>query len=541
MNVITTTTLSAEQSTTLTSNSNSDNIVNNNIESSSTTTNIPSPQTIASMTLLPTSPTSPKTTPLIPTIPQHDNNNMIFVNNNIQLVVSQMDPIIQKETNKVKAKRIIQQTIIKAKRKTKYITSFLFCLLSFIIVLTTLVTFILCNLFMYPSSYIAVSSKLHLLNLNNELYRKLTKSSTFLWPEMIFPILDFYQPAPVQVIQKNSGPQLIDEGNDNEKQEDKERKRDSHPPFASKEHFHLLKGTHKDRLVEYMDSLKFKTNPKTDFGLDYKNVTFPSFYSESKQLRGWYIPAKTKESNKAIILIHGAFYDRRDVLAHVKYLYPLNVHILLFDLVNHGISDGDEGCSLGYREFWGVLGAIKYMESLIPNVEIALFGTSTGATSAIIAASKSSRVKVVVAENPFAHRTLQIRDVLEVALYKNGWSHQLPKIAAVIIEKIGGFIPKFILNFLSELVNWRMSDFSISNHYHASDMIEQVNIPILFIHSKTDVVVNIKHTELLYSLLKNDQKDFWVVEDAPHSLIHSYLPEKFEKRVLQYLRKHFVN
>ncbi|KAF0983087.1 hypothetical protein FDP41_011065 [Naegleria fowleri] len=480
------------------------------------------------------------------------------------------------------------------KKATTLIASCVVCSLSTSIFLMAMITFLLSNLFMHPVAYMAVSSKQHILmSKDGDTYRKITHSSNIPEELMQFPDntimgnsdednqqLGSHRSTAggVGVGLVHSGNRLIDvsrfhllksdhhhtvvgsnlDGNIN-KQEPSSLSQSStitlashslpqlsslpnshievHPPFANLEHEKGMKGSHRERLIDYIKALPYKHDPWIDFKLPYKNVTFSSVFDDSMKLRSWYIPASNIESNKAVILVHGAFYDRRDVMEHIPYIHKLGVHILLFDMINHGVSDGDNGCALACREWMGVIGAVDYLEGIIPNLEVAIFGTSTGGASSIIAASQDPRIKAVIAENPFADRILQIRDVLEVALYKNGWSHQLPKFMSSVIELIGNYIPSSFIKVVSVLVNWRMCDFRMGNHYHAVDAVKEMTQPMLLIHSKTDKVVHFKHSEIIRSAATG-HVEFWVVEDASHSEIHRHLQNDFEQRVIAFLQKH---
>ncbi|KAG2378770.1 hypothetical protein C9374_007918 [Naegleria lovaniensis] len=472
------------------------------------------------------------------------------------------------------------------KKKATLVASCAVCSVSTSIFLMAMITFLLSNLFMHPVAYMAVSSKQHILmSKDGDTYRKITHSSNMPEELMQFPDNTIMGNSDeenhlgarphsstaggVGIGLVHSGNRMIDVSRFHLLKSDhhvasnpmETNKQDSsffsqstslpelssllnshlevHPPFANLEHEKGMKGSHRERLIDYIEALPYKNDPWIDFKLPYKNVTFSSVFDSSMKLRSWYIPASNIESNKAVILVHGAFYDRRDVLEHVPYIHKLGVHILLFDMINHGVSDGDNGCALACREWMGVIGAVDYLEGIIPNLEVAVMGTSTGGASSIIAASQDPRIKAVIAENPFADRILQIRDVLEVALYKNGWSHQLPKFMSSVIEVIGNYIPSSFIKVVSVLVNWRMCDFRMGNHYHTAEAVKEMSQPMLLIHSKTDKVVHFKHSEIIRSSAVG-HVEFWVVEDAPHSCIHRHLQNDFEDRVVAFLQKHLL-
>ncbi|EFC39274.1 predicted protein [Naegleria gruberi] len=471
--------------------------------------------------------------------------------------LADLTPIVEKENKRAKAKRILNQLLSKKSRiivkkpvtrKTSMIIKFIVTcaalnILGFI-TFAAIVTFVLPNLFMHPAAYVSVSAKHHLLHEDATLYRKLVHTANI--PETLVTFPDNTITSNTddngESFNRKAGLKIdVSRFNllkNNEEKKETPVDHDIHPPFATMDHVSYMKGNHRDRLVDYIEALPHKNDPLIDFGLEYKNISFSSLYEKNKMLRGWYVEANDKNSKKAVVIVHGAFYDRRDVLEHLPYIHKLGVHVLLFDMLNHGVSDGDEGCSLGYREWMGVMGAIDYLEGIVPDVEVVAFGSSTGAASSIVAASQDPRIKAIIAENPFAERTLQIKDVLESALYKNGWSHQLPSLFAGIIESYGKFIPELLIRGVSVLVNWRMCDFSV-NPYHASDAMREMSKPLLLMHSKTDKVVDFKHSQILSSLASGPI-EYWIVEDAPHSCIHRHLKDEFEERVISFLQKYLL-
>lgn len=95
-------------------------------------------------------------------------------------------------------------------------------------------------------------------------------------------------------------------------------------------------------------------NPAEDMDMEYENVEFKG--GDGRTLRAWFIPApkhaRTLQRSKTMICcIHGAGRDRRAFLRHSEVLLDAGYSTLLFDLSEHGLSDGTQrGFSFGYRE-----------------------------------------------------------------------------------------------------------------------------------------------------------------------------------------------
>lgn len=141
-----------------------------------------------------------------------------------------------------------------------------------------------------------------------------------------------------------------------------------------------------------------------DLGLEFENVEFTN--SKNKVLRGWFVPAK-KSKSCMVVCVHGAGRDRRAFLRHAAMLHDANLDVLLFDLSEHGLSDGTgKGFAFGVREKYDVIAAARFLREQKGALCVVLMGTSAGASSAILAAAlMPSIVDAVVAENPFTRAT----------------------------------------------------------------------------------------------------------------------------------------
>ena len=252
-------------------------------------------------------------------------------------------------------------------------------------------------------------------------------------------------------------------------------------------------------------------DPKGDLGLRYENVEFPTV--EGGVLRGWFVPV-VGETKKAIVTVHGAYFDRRDFLRRLPMLHKAGYPVLMFDCREHGMSSGSGlGPGLAQREHFDVSAAVDYLRQIRGFESIALFGQSQGAVSSIIAAFRDPKIVAVIAENPFA--TLRSKDFPPPGMGDLPWW---------IARRVGAFI------------QWRAD---ATNPVEAIDLIHELSpMPIMLMHGEKDQVVPPSHSQLLFAQA-GEPKRLWIAPGADHDALINTHPEEYESRVLGFLSEVF--
>jgi uncharacterized protein len=144
------------------------------------------------------------------------------------------------------------------------------------------------------------------------------------------------------------------------------------------------------------------TQSPKDYGLAYRDVSFAA--SDGVTLAGWWVPAASgRKAIGTVILSHGAFHNRGQVLDRAAYLSGLGYQVLLFDLRGEGAS-GDSPISGGLLESKDFLAAEKFLESRKEvRRPLIFFGFSLGAMAALRAAVTAPGVDAVIADSPLAN------------------------------------------------------------------------------------------------------------------------------------------
>mmetsp|Transcript_5176 Transcript_5176/g.9027 ORF Transcript_5176/g.9027 Transcript_5176/m.9027 type:complete len:441 (+) Transcript_5176:143-1465(+) len=273
-------------------------------------------------------------------------------------------------------------------------------------------------------------------------------------------------------------------------------------------------------------------DPKIDLNLDYENVEFCRIHGTSacctsKQpqkhpiLRGWFIPCK--DSNNVVVCAHGAGRDRRNFLRHSKVLHAEGYSVLLFDFSEHGLSDGSSrGFSFGVREAQDVSAAVSFVRKEKSAQRVILLGTSTGATSSILAVADhcADSVDSIIAENPFSRP------------------------ADLFCHHLDGFLRNYLSqnqhHIWRRLVFWIFSRVlllrvGLGYNYGAVDAVSRIRCPIFVMHSPADDVVPYHHGESIFDAAQGP-KVFWSVPDAEHCALYDRHPDLWCTKTLEFMK-----
>lgn len=285
--------------------------------------------------------------------------------------------------------------------------------------------------------------------------------------------------------------------------------------------------THTEKNIP--DSWKGALTP-SDLNLLHEKVSFPT--ERNLTLRGWIIRAKPNEvSPIAVVSVHGAGRDRRGLLRHAAFLSRASCDVLLFDCINHGLSDSSppwpmapwpgRAITLGRREHHDVHAAVTYMRSRGSSTVVVL-GTSQGASSAIIAAAFMGGIDLLVLENPFVSPTRLIHGIVDVLM------NRIP---------VPGY-PWLLSRIVEFLCLWRTGNVPENAQVSAEHVVGEVQVPMLFVHGTADIIVDCSQSQYLFSRVSHDRKELWLVEGASHTHCHFKEPLLFEEKVLSFMRKH---
>lgn len=147
--------------------------------------------------------------------------------------------------------------------------------------------------------------------------------------------------------------------------------------------------------------MRLKDTP-ADSGVPFKEVQFQA--ADGLALSGWWIDPTGK--NAVVLLSHGLFRNRVEMLSRAVALAKAGYGALLYDSRNHGASQKGV-VSLGFYETQDVLGGMTYIRSRAGSsgaapARIVLMGVSMGAVATLCAASESNGYAALILDSPFA-------------------------------------------------------------------------------------------------------------------------------------------
>jgi dipeptidyl aminopeptidase/acylaminoacyl peptidase len=243
--------------------------------------------------------------------------------------------------------------------------------------------------------------------------------------------------------------------------------------------------------------------PKT-FGISYESISF--YTKDNILLRAWFIPS-TSTTTKTIVLLHGYPADKGDILPSRLFLHPF-YNLLLFDFRYFGKSGGLYS-SVGKNEVNDLLAAIQYLQSR--NIyAVGVWGLSMGGAVALMAATQTNAIKAIVAESSYARLDWLANDYYRIPVF----SYPLAKLTQLWANLIVNINVKQVSPVKSA---------------------EQLNIPILIIHSKQDQVIPFLHAQTLQKALAHHANaEFLFMEKGAHG----ELTPQEQNRIKQFFKLH---
>ena len=250
------------------------------------------------------------------------------------------------------------------------------------------------------------------------------------------------------------------------------------------------------------------TDTPADYGNDFTDVEFPS--RDGLMLRGWLM--RGEATKPTIIFGHGLFRSRREGLERGSALNKRGLSVLLFDLRNHGESDG-RFTSLGFLERLDVLGAYDFLKEKRERRRFVLLGVSMGAVAIIHAADAFQQdLEAIIADSPF-------QSLNETVAHHTGML-ALPSFP---------FADLFVWNF-TRITQSSAEDL---NTLEALGRLDE--IPVLLIYGKKDRRLPPSGIQNIFDSIPSAKKKLLLFEDAFHGAAYRINPELYVEKVVEFL------
>jgi fermentation-respiration switch protein FrsA (DUF1100 family) len=245
-----------------------------------------------------------------------------------------------------------------------------------------------------------------------------------------------------------------------------------------------------------------------------EDLAFPT-RGGAHDVRGWWLPQP--DSDRVVIACGGYRGNKADMLGISSRLWQAGNNVLLFDYYGHGAQTGVP-VTLAFRETLDFLGAVDYAATRLPQARIGVIGFSMGAAIAIMGAARDARVRVVVADSPFATH----RDVVAA-----NFRRRVPALPADPFLRI------------ADILLGRRAGYHFREVEPLSEVQRIAPRPLLIIHSTGDAVIPYHESERLYAAA-GTPKELWIVDDVPHCGAYFLDRDAYCRRVTKFFAYSFA-
>jgi alpha-beta hydrolase superfamily lysophospholipase len=247
-----------------------------------------------------------------------------------------------------------------------------------------------------------------------------------------------------------------------------------------------------------------------DFGLSYEDVRLTS--SDGVNLSAWFVSAP-QPNGAGLVLVHGHGGNRSALLANAEILAKHGYSTLLLDLRGHGQSEGDL-VTYGYLESQDVLAGVEFLVQRpeIQPIKIGLLGQSLGGAAVIHAGSQSDIPRVLIIESTFHSLPAAIEDAFD------DMSVLPPSIFAPLV-----------VGLAESKVGVQVDELDL-----AADLALFAPRACLLIHGEVDDLLPLDHHVILRDAAR-EPKVAWVIPGMGHESAALFVPEEYERRVINYL------
>jgi alpha-beta hydrolase superfamily lysophospholipase len=280
--------------------------------------------------------------------------------------------------------------------------------------------------------------------------------------------------------------------------------------------YQVLPGKVAQALFTRSQTHKPLTQTPKEYDLDcyYEDVSFKT--ADGVTLSGWWIPArKAKKPLGTILLSHGVFKNREQVLTRALFLSHKGYQTLLFDQRGEGAS-GNSPVSGGLLEAGDYLAAAAYLQGRHAlRKPVVFFGFSLGAISALRAAAQSQQADAVIADSPLANIN----------------SYVSRRTMGGVFSSLPGFLTR-VLEAYNLLTGLSLKEGDL-------DLIPVVEglheTPVLYITGEDDDLAKPEEVRKLFEHTSSHHRRLVYIPDAGHEETYKKYPMIYEKVVTDFL------
>ncbi|ALC81494.1 MULTISPECIES: alpha/beta hydrolase [Bacillus] len=232
-------------------------------------------------------------------------------------------------------------------------------------------------------------------------------------------------------------------------------------------------------------------------------------------IKGYYI--KPYQTTKTMIICHGVTMSLYNSVKYMNLFIELGWNVVIYDHRKHGLSGG-KTTSYGYYEKFDLAEVVRWVRSQTgEKAQIGIHGESMGAVTALLYAGHiEDGADFYIADCPFAALWEQLNYRLKTEF----------KLSGKLILPVANF-------FLKIRDGYRIKEIS------PLSIIDRIDNPVLFIHSKDDDYIPSMSSQLLFEK-KKGKKKIYLAELGEHAMSYTKNNKEYKKAVEEFLEE-FVN
>lgn len=226
-----------------------------------------------------------------------------------------------------------------------------------------------------------------------------------------------------------------------------------------------------------------------------------------------------EDGNEAmVLLVHGMGATKKSLVKEMEFFLSNGFNVVSIDQRNSGENLANTN-TFGYLESYDILDAIDYIRNNINHSgDLVLYGESYGGLSAIIAAGRDdTQIDYLILDCPVSDGELMMTDILLDIEEQQG-------IPSSYMMFTGNLYTQFKLGFRFEDTN-------------GNDWIKAIEVPILVLNSKVDIVTPYQMGLDLYNSIKHDKKMMVTSEFATHAQLLQEDPQRYSNGIKDFLGK----
>lgn len=235
--------------------------------------------------------------------------------------------------------------------------------------------------------------------------------------------------------------------------------------------------------------------------------------NDNLKLRGYYLENE-KCSDNLVVIIHGYTDNHYLDFQFIDFYLKEGFNILMIDERGHGESEG-KYATYGVNEKEDLKLWIDFMREKLGQVSmVGLHGQSMGASTSLMYGGKFHDVDFIIADCPYSDG----KSILEYQF-----------------KEIGKIPPKPVYSVLNKLLRYKCG-FSMEEVSPIKD-IKNCNIPILFIHGKSDKTIPYSMSVDMFEERNNGDDKLLLIEGADHGMSYDMNSKEYEDAILEMLSK----